>query len=102
LIYRSPTPPLIPYTTLFRSMRVVPFASVHALAPCANHLLALGIPWPSPSLPARTFVLSAFTFSLSIGDLASVPASMLAASLARQDRKSTRLNSSHVSISYAV
>src|SRR5690606_40728553 len=69
-----PRSPLFPYTTLFRSSAPISLAESTPSRPTA----------PSPT---TTTVLPGFT---------------RAASAANQDRKSTRLNSSHVKISYAV
>src|SRR5947209_12909349 len=73
---RSPTPPapLFPYTTLFRSGLVCP--------PFLDRLLLLLAATAYPALPGGTRVL--------------------AARRVVRDRKSTRLNSSHANISYAV
>src|SRR5690625_5972524 len=66
MIRRPPSPPLFPYTTLFRSVQALGGANNHAVVmPDANIEFA-------------------------------------AAQVASGDRKSTRLNSSHVAISYAV
>src|SRR5688572_33165543 len=82
-IRRPPTSPLFPYTTLFRSAAV-------AIAAIAGHLIfrtegtiAVSVPW-----------LELGAFKLSLGFLIN--------DLAKLDRKSTRLNSSHSQISYAV
>src|SRR5437868_9880897 len=74
MIPRPPSSTLFPYTTLFRS----PVSATHD---------ALG---GSPLDPRLTFA------SFVVGR------SNTLAHAADQDRKSTRLNSSHVSISYAV
>src|SRR5437868_8085776 len=75
MIRRPPRSTLFPYTTLFRSSRVDPCLHAADCDRARGHLLA----W---SRPARR------------RDFRWQPAS--------KDRKSTRLNSSHVSISYAV
>src|SRR5437773_7367566 len=72
LLPPPPTPTLFPYTTLFRS------ASAFGPAPCANS----GRPPPFPPTTSRAARSTAPEFA--------------------QDRKSTRLNSSHITISYAV
>src|SRR2546426_10706764 len=74
MIRRPPRSTLFPYTTLFRS-----------------HWVALPVPaGASPTFHARD------VFAPAAGQLA------LGAALAHLDRKSTRLNSSHLVISYAV
>src|SRR5256885_3323202 len=77
MIRRPPRSTLFPYTTLFRSGRCEARASAAALFPRANPDLA-HLPHAEPGLPAEG---------------QAVP---------HQDRKSTRLNSSHLVISYAV
>src|SRR3712207_7141271 len=79
MIRRPPRSTLFPYTTLFRSPRdrgLEPVQSLPELAP------VVGV----PSEQAELVRLSE-------------PADMVAQ---RRDRKSTRLNSSHANISYAV
>src|SRR5207249_11021778 len=93
LLRRAPCPPPLPYTTLFRSI------------PSANRVLARlfsecddrGI-WSPKSLrtmPKASSPLTAHYFPLEGLDALGMVRRLL-------DRKSTRLNSSHVSISYAV
>src|SRR3712207_7515726 len=80
MIRRPPRSTLFPYTTLFRSSGLGGFA---ALAAFAGQALAL----PPPEAP----------------DVALQPARIvLATRQVHVDRKSTRLNSSHANISYAV
>src|SRR5438067_5782120 len=82
MIRRPPRSTLFPYTTLFRSWgAVLPFLY-------ADIATARGL---GASVAAVTF--SAFA----LGALLAAPIAN-----AEKDRKSTRLNSSHVSISYAV
>src|SRR5690242_20964216 len=76
MIRLPPSPTLFPYTTLFRS----------AVGP------AMVIPMEFPTVRARTIDV----------DRTPRTGNALLAELARPDRKSTRLNSSHMSISYAV
>src|SRR5258708_23832544 len=76
MIRRPPRSTLFPYTTLFRSGFALPNATTDVA------LQALGLP-----------VLKATTTGMVSEDMLT---------LARQDRKSTRLNSSHQIISYAV
>src|SRR3712207_7210042 len=84
MIRRPPRSTLFPYTTLFRSGRVPahrpdPLLVVHAL----RAFLGNGRADESGTDSLRGFGL-------------------VTAELAAQDRKSTRLNSSHANISYAV
>src|SRR2546430_8925688 len=87
MIRRPPRSTLFPYTTLFRSSRPT-FVRLHTIfgraadPACTSRLLqACNCPLRQPH-------------PLLLGDLT--------ASIARTDRKSTRLNSSHSQISYAV
>src|SRR5690606_41045372 len=87
-----PRPTLSPYTTLFRSKRPLSRADIAILK-------------PSPSSPRR-FSVGTLTLSKKISPVfpARIPSFP---SIGREekpgiDRKSTRLNSSHVKISYAV
>src|SRR5437868_10622538 len=79
MIPRPPISTLFPYTTLFRSV-LVDRGELRRRAAAAQHQLAVGA---EPRALART----------GCGDRCRWYS---------QDRKSTRLNSSHVSISYAV
>src|SRR5438067_8463418 len=80
MIRRPPRSTLFPYTTLFRSHVEL---SATAFAEDDER------PGPWPRLRAALQLDRTTALSLTLG-------------LAGQDRKSTRLNSSHVSISYAV
>src|SRR5690242_21501542 len=89
MIRRPPCSTLFPYTTLFRSFR-----------PLVSALEGRGVHGRSRLADARDVVLEL---------VGRVPGVTLAAAHERaaharepQDRKSTRLNSSHMSISYAV
>src|SRR5690606_40299700 len=90
LIRRAPRPTLLPYTTLFRS--------VYARGSVAG----------SPTLEVRVAGARAQVLATDKGASVDIPRfNMRASGLAgvdatAQDRKSTRLNSSHVKISYAV
>src|SRR3712207_6938652 len=92
MIRRPPRSTLFPYTTLFRSRR------------------AFWRPRPAASLRPRVQVGEDFAGSLAVGagtglylaGPADVDAALLAPSALPLDRKSTRLNSSHANISYAV
>src|SRR3712207_9107235 len=102
MIRRPPRSPLFPYTTLFRSQGFVGF-KIHCsysrtptAAPAMRHLFEQIAPYRQPVL---------------IHNLgADWPEALVAIAnrhpelpiIAAQDRKSTRLNSSHANISYAV
>src|SRR3712207_8195547 len=78
MIRRPPRSTLFPYTTLFRSCRVEALQSV--LANCLQHGEA----------------------GLAIGAVLRSEQTLLRQGVESVDRKSTRLNSSHANISYAV
>src|SRR5207247_10980048 len=90
---RPPSPTLLPYTTLFRSCRCPPrelhVAWLLKMPTAATAVLARGNP-PAPT-PLHRAVLHA-----------APPKQNFQCTLKRSDRKSTRLNSSHEWISYAV
>src|SRR3712207_7993082 len=87
MIRRPPRSTLFPYTTLFRSPPLNALAVACALALAA---------WPVTAVDPG-FILS---FGATVAILLGVRRLLPAASA--QDRKSTRLNSSHANISYAV
>src|SRR3712207_7776469 len=91
MIRRPPRSTLFPYTTLFRSHVLVGGRSFHdreEIIALRNALTA--IEWPDDELKVFATLRGPF-FALSDEAL-----------LAFRDRKSTRLNSSHANISYAV
>src|SRR3712207_8945835 len=90
MIRRPPRSTLFPYTTLFRSLAELLFA-VMRVATRAN---ANALAWPL--LGATRFLGGAVLVAL----VAAVTRATLR--VKDQDRKSTRLNSSHANISYAV
>src|SRR5690606_40147340 len=96
-----PRPPLVPYTTLFRSL------------PRLGSVLRNRTEHPvrrdtKPSLPERNVVAlhasaeGAQQIQLRMYFFAAAAAVAALIALRGSDRKSTRLNSSHVKISYAV
>src|SRR3712207_7912336 len=88
MIRRPPRSPLFPYTTLFRSRDAAP-APGHEIQRLDDHALAAA-PRPRELLPPRDHPLL-------------VPRVRgVRLHVASLDRKSTRLNSSHANISYAV
>src|SRR5699024_12223016 len=94
-----PHSPLFPYTTLFRStsipviapILVTPFQKIERIIGGPKHV----------ARPAHANTASQNTESSGFRAMmiANAPSTAVAT---REDRKSTRLNSSHVSISYAV
>src|SRR3712207_8805359 len=91
MIRRPPRSTLFPYTTLFRSGSDHPHA-------CPAHCRQAGGP---PGLPFPVSVALALTVATG-GRLSGRLAGRPAGGGGGQDRKSTRLNSSHANISYAV
>src|SRR3712207_8663748 len=87
MILRPARSTLFPYTTLFRSYRQHGSLYYPKLVAAVPFTPATG-----PKLLVRT--------ELKAGDRATVARTLLGA--ARQDRQSTRLNSSHANISYGV
>src|SRR5690606_42090071 len=92
MLRRPPPSTLFPYTTLFRSCsRLAPFGQDG----CAFHTI--------PDLPAiHERLVHRFQIGEAAGEAAADVGGRDAMTAGRQDRKSTRLNSSHVKISYAV
>src|SRR5690606_41835014 len=96
---RPPRSPLFPYTTLFRSEPHPPVAGRPGRAGQREHL-----PGPLDGLEAvvdHQLAVAARDDAVGLA-VGAVPEQEVAALLVLQDRKSTRLNSSHVKISYAV
>src|SRR2546421_2304837 len=94
MIRRPPRSTLFPYTTLFRSLLgadeylVKPVDKLTLLGAIARHVRSH--PKPKPGRPILVVEDDAPTREF------------IAEMLSKQDRKSTRLNSSHDQISYAV
>src|SRR5688500_20036270 len=76
-------PTLFPYTTLFRSVKIYSQAAAEALQP------------PRAVNPAKALIAD-------LDDLDGAEGDRLRLVRSARDRKSTRLNSSHLVISYAV
>src|SRR4051812_49818268 len=92
MIRRPPRSTLFPYTTLFRSLLVM---TGHPTSSTAQVKLLVGNPYFS--LPDAMIANARLLVGTILdGEVWS------AEFLPRRDRKSTRLNSSHMSISYAV
>src|SRR5256884_998658 len=87
MIRRPPRSTLFPYTTLFRSPRTLPWETVRALLRSIDRTSAMGLRDYAMFLLIATYGLRA---------------SEVVALTLDEDRKSTRLNSSHGYISYAV
>src|SRR5690606_41730518 len=95
LVFLQPTSTLCPYTTLFRSRRRRRRRAAGSRgAPCGGC-------YNRRAFPARFHMRTRVTVVVSLLALA-VAASPVAGQRSPADRKSTRLNSSHVKISYAV
>src|SRR5688572_32621439 len=86
MIRRPPRSTLFPYTTLFRS------SDPEFFSPDRCH--------PSTSVPRKEPLVKRTSYLFDLGDSNDGPIGMVLRVLA--DRKSTRLNSSHSQISYAV
>src|SRR5699024_12857830 len=97
LLARPPRPTLFPYTTLFRSPGV---QAEEALLRQPEHLLRRHIRLKE-SLPREPCLLLSRRTPARV-QRANRPADHCHHRRLYRDRKSTRLNSSHVSISYAV
>src|SRR3712207_7017707 len=93
MIRRPPRSTLFPYTTLFRSLGV---AGVQAVTQDHHDRVAVE-QFARPDLIERGQALPDPRPTGPVVDLASDPVQRL-----QEDRKSTRLNSSHANISYAV
>src|SRR3712207_8446029 len=94
MIRRPPRSTLFPYTTLFRSLRS---SDVHHPEQSMNS---------RTNRPARRragfTLIELLVVIVVIGMLAALVAPNVFQHVGRSDRKSTRLNSSHANISYAV
>src|SRR5207249_10771434 len=94
-IHRPPCSPLFPYTTLFRSLFVYRAIGSVQLPRRLGDLEIV------EAVPQRLLLAGTVACGLVYGVLLTLGRAASAASC-HADRKSTRLNSSHVSISYAV
>src|SRR3712207_9498480 len=102
MIRRPPRSTLFPYTTLFRSRRGTRPWSAHTRAMpriVAHQCRALG--QPANSLAALDAAIAAGASWVEV-DVRRTADDVLVAWHDEEDRKSTRLNSSHANISYAV
>src|SRR5690606_39852628 len=94
LLRRPPSATLFPYTTLFRSLV---FVGLNGLFWDLLWSIFLSIPERSPML-----IVPLGWTSLALGVQAALLQLVVPPERRLRDRKSTRLNSSHVKISYAV
>src|SRR5690606_39771992 len=88
-----PSPPLFPYTTLFRSVASPESANNSGSQTAFIPMLTLGLP--------PNAVLALMVGAMIIHNIQPGP-QVMTSNPELLDRKSTRLNSSHVKISYAV
>src|SRR3712207_7006435 len=89
MIRRPPRSTLFPYTTLFRSVQGFDLEATRSIAADPNHLEV-----------GASFYANAFNSGCAVNRLDCVI--LGATQVDTEDRKSTRLNSSHANISYAV
>src|SRR5205814_6764316 len=97
LTRQPPTPTLFPYTTLFRSTST---STIHGRERSSQNCSSA-----NGSLPACAAVTISCASNASGGNSSTTdtePNKMACVTKLRRDRKSTRLNSSHLGISYAV
>src|SRR3712207_8744733 len=90
MIRRPPRSTLFPYTTLFRSYHKTDMSHRQYCRICGGHLMASHPPLNMIDVYAATIPELAFVPQVHVNYAETV------------DRKSTRLNSSHANISYAV
>src|SRR3712207_9048341 len=102
MIRRPPRSTLFPYTPLFRSA-AVPARLVGEITAEPEGGVVLVTPAPvGPGFVATELRLAVFSESDLTGRAGSSTRDMRKMPSRRRDRKSTRLNSSHANISYAV
>src|SRR5256885_15770145 len=102
MIRRPPRSTLFPYTTLFRSLYAVSTPQACLLGEQhAYEAEKRYVTWITNSLVRQPIPLNLIHQQLSPADWM-VADSLLRKANAAEDRKSTRLNSSHLVISYAV
>src|SRR3712207_7889403 len=105
MIRRPPRSTLFPYTTLFRSTpALVLFFGVPPLAAVSSDLVVSAVMKPVGGAVhlRRGTVDLRLVGLLCLGSVPSAFCGVLVSRALGQDRKSTRLNSSHANISYAV
>src|SRR3712207_8197534 len=100
MIRRPPRSTLFPYTTLFRSRDVLALGFTEPPFPQQSAVIARGLAELGITLTVREYPRNSDALIAELSDPTKhVP---LALSPGIADRKSTRLNSSHANISYAV
>src|SRR5205807_8234347 len=100
LVPRPPRSPLFPYTTLFRSQKAIEESRKFAMGEYTD-VLAAGDTLPAARRAEVAQKLARFTgLSPDYVDRANLRIEIMR--FTKEDRKSTRLNSSHLVISYAV
>src|SRR5690349_24014694 len=95
MIRRPPRPTLFPYTTLFRSLRVEPLAGTPRVVQRVDRVVELH---PQLEMNPRAGIELRRDLELDL----TRRRHEVSPRILERDRKSTRLNSSHVEISYAV
>src|SRR2546429_4178898 len=93
MIRRPPRSTLFPYTTLFRSLGLVDELAL----PSGSHILEIGC-----GAGLTTIALAQRGFTVQAVDTVDRMVALTRQAATEADRKSTRLNSSHGYISYAV
>src|SRR3712207_9363089 len=102
MIRRPPRSTLFPYTTLFRSLPFVPDARIDHLRNPRTDDGGTEDTLLDGARAAVPLVLPTFVIGVSFGVTAHALGWTWIAPVVMSDRKSTRLNSSHANISYAV
>src|SRR3712207_7411231 len=99
MIRRPPRSTLFPYTTLFRSPINVKYTNPRISFDGKYWYLSVGIEKENPTIGLTD---ESIGIDVGIKDLAICSNGMTFKNINKRDRKSTRLNSSHANISYAV
>src|SRR3712207_9068225 len=102
MIRRPPRSTLFPYTTLFRSPRRGCLGPGRPWAPERGQDMRIGIGLPNPVLDVPGGTITAWARRAEDRGFSSLATIDRVAYPSYEDRRSTRLNSSHANISYAV